>query len=61
MILIENLNSSRAASRGEFKFKVARNAMIDEKRKTREGKRQVLAESHGCLDSCAVIFVGDSV
>jgi RNA polymerase sigma-70 factor (ECF subfamily) len=31
-------------------FRVARNAMIDEKRKLREGKRQVLKEDHGAQD-----------
>lgn len=31
-------------------FRVARNAMIDEKRKTREGKREALTESHGAQD-----------
>jgi RNA polymerase sigma-70 factor, ECF subfamily len=31
-------------------FRVARNAMIDEKRKTREAKRQTLTESHGARD-----------
>jgi RNA polymerase sigma-70 factor (ECF subfamily) len=31
-------------------FRVARNAMIDEKRKLRDGKRQALTENHGALD-----------
>lgn len=32
-------------------FKIARNAMIDEKRKSREGKRQALSEDHGAQDN----------
>lgn len=31
-------------------FRVARNAVIDEKRKLRDGKRQALTESHGAQD-----------
>jgi RNA polymerase sigma-70 factor (ECF subfamily) len=31
-------------------FKIARNALIDEKRKYREGKRQALTEDHGAQD-----------
>ena len=31
-------------------FKVARNAMIDEKRKCRDGKRQTLTDIHGAQD-----------
>lgn len=31
-------------------FRVARNAMIDEKRKLRDGKRQALTENHGAQD-----------
>ena len=41
-------------------FKVARNAMIDEKRKNRDGKKQQLSEKHGARDNSHDIMIRET-
>ena len=41
-------------------FRVARNAMIDEKRKLRDGKRQALTENHGAQDHEHELMIRES-
>jgi len=41
-------------------FRIARNAMIDEKRKLRDGKRQTLTENHGAQDHEQDLMIRES-
>ena len=41
-------------------FRISRNAMIDEKRKLRDGKRQALTENHGAQDHEHELMIRES-